>query len=103
MSGIPLTSMKILPGIEGPIGLPSAPGIQPAGAGFADMLGKFIGEVDGLGAESGMAKEMFLNGEQIDLHEVMIKAEEAGIAMDLLLEIRNKLVEAYQEVIRMPL
>lgn len=95
--------MKILPGLEGPVGLPQSPVTKPGDENFADMLGEFINSVEGLGAESQTAKEMFLNGEDIDLHEVMIKAEEAGIAMDLLLEIRNKLVEAYQEVIRMPL
>jgi flagellar hook-basal body complex protein FliE len=40
-------------------------------------------------------------GEPIDLHEVMISAEEASVAFDLMMEIRNKLLEAYQEIQRM--
>ena len=45
--------------------------------------------------------ERLVAGEQVDLHEVMISSEEAAIAFELMLEIRNKLVEAYQELQRM--
>jgi flagellar hook-basal body complex protein FliE len=37
----------------------------------------------------------------VDLHEVMISSAEAGVAFDLMMEIRNKLLEAYQEIQRM--
>lgn len=98
-----MSAMKILPGFESPMGIGQAPAVNPEGEDFAEMLGKFINSVEQLGVDAGAAKEVFLNGGDIDLHEVMIKAQEAGIATDLLLEIRNKLVEAYQQVIRMPL
>ena len=48
-------------------------------------------------------REREMAGEPIELHEVMIRAEQAGVATDLLLEIRNKLVTAYNEVLRMPM
>jgi flagellar hook-basal body complex protein FliE len=38
----------------------------------------------------------------VELHQVMIKAEEAGLATDLLLEIRNKLINAYNQLMNMP-
>ena len=41
-------------------------------------------------------------GQPIELHQVMIAAEKAGIALELLVETRNRLVEAYQELMRMP-
>ena len=85
---------------------PVAPGQSPAVApdeSFGDLLENFISSVDGLGAESEAAKDAFLNGEPVDLHQVMILSEESGIAFDLLLELRNKLVEAYQKMISMPL
>ena len=44
-----------------------------------------------------------MNGDPVELHQVMIKAEEAGVAMDLLLEIRNRLLNAYNDLIRMPI
>ncbi|MFQ5608137.1 MAG: flagellar hook-basal body complex protein FliE [Candidatus Zixiibacteriota bacterium] len=70
---------------------------------FADLLGEFVNSVGTLGDQAESATDTLLQGGDIDLHEVMIAGEEAGIAFDLLLEIRNRLVEAYQEVIRMPL
>lgn len=96
-------AIRPLPGAEltpsAPIGLP-----KPASEeSFGDLLGNFVESVNALGAESEVAKDAFLRGEPIDLHEVMIAGEEAGIAFDLLIEVRNKLVEAYQNLIRMPI
>jgi len=42
-----------------------------------------------------------LAGETTDVHDVMIATEEAGLAFNLMVEIRNKLVESYQELMRM--
>lgn len=47
------------------------------------------------------ATNAVLAGNEIDSHDVMIAAQEAGLAFDLMLEVRNKLVEAYQEIMRM--
>ncbi|MEK7774673.1 MAG: flagellar hook-basal body complex protein FliE [Candidatus Zixiibacteriota bacterium] len=69
---------------------------------FGDMLGNFMNNVNSAQLESSSAQDMLMNGDSVELHQVMIKAEEAGISMDLLLEIRNKLVNAYNEIIRMP-
>jgi flagellar hook-basal body complex protein FliE len=71
-------------------------------ASFGDLLGSFVNGVNAAQFDSARAQEMLVNGEPIELHQVMIKAEEAGISMDLLLEVRNKLVNAYNEIIRMP-
>jgi flagellar hook-basal body complex protein FliE len=59
---------------------------------FTDMLGELLNNVNG-----------FLSGEPVELHQIMIKAEQAGIATDLLLEIRNKLMNAYNDIMRMPI
>ena len=47
------------------------------------------------------ATNAVLVGNNVDSHDVMIAAQEAGLAFDLMLEVRNKLVEAYQEIMRM--
>ena len=62
-----------------------------------------IDQVNGLQQDAAQIQEAFMSGEPDELHQVMIKAQEAGIAMDLLLEIRNKLGDAYNELMRMPL
>lgn len=69
---------------------------------FGDLLGQFVGGVNKLHHESADIQQAFLDGEPVELHQVMVKAEEAGVATELLLEIRNKLVDAYSELMRMP-
>ena len=75
---------------------------EPEG-GFAATLGKFLGAVDELQKDSGRMQQALLNGEPVELHQVMIRAEEAGVAMDLLLEIRNRLVNGFDTIMKMPM
>jgi flagellar hook-basal body complex protein FliE len=81
------------------VSLPAAPD-QPK---FSDMVTDLMQSVNGLQNEAASIQQAYLAGEEVELHQMMIKAEEAGISMDLLLEIRNRLVDAYNEVMRMPL
>jgi flagellar hook-basal body complex protein FliE len=69
---------------------------------FGDLFANLIDSVNDVQMESVQIQDAFLNGEPVELHQIMIKAEEAGLAMDLLLEIRNRLVNAYNELLRMP-
>jgi len=71
--------------------------------GFAEQLGNLLKATNEAQFDSAAMQEAFLNGEPVELHQVMIKAEEAGLTMDLLLEIRNKLVSAYKRLTEMPL
>jgi flagellar hook-basal body complex protein FliE len=71
------------------------------GPSFADTLKDALQDVSDLQQESQDAISMFLRGEPIELHEVMAATEEAGIALDMLIEIRNKLTEAYRSVVQM--
>ena len=70
---------------------------------FSKVFNNLIDSVNDLQHEAGQAQQALMAGEPVELHQVMIKAEEAGLTMDLLLEIRNKLVRAYQEILRMPM
>jgi flagellar hook-basal body complex protein FliE len=70
---------------------------------FSQLFADLINGVNDLQHEAGAAQEALMAGEPVELHEVMIKAEQSGVAMDLLLEIRNKLISAYSEVMRMPM
>ena len=47
--------------------------------------------------------EGFINGEDIDIHQVMLASEEAKMSIELAVQIRNKIVEAYQEISKMQL
>ncbi len=72
------------------------------GEKFTDLLSNAINAVNDLHMDAADAQKALLSGDPVELHEVMIKAEEAGLATDLILEIRNKLVSAYNEIMRMP-
>lgn len=76
-------------------------GIADGGASFSDVLKDALGEVSQLQDQAQDAIGAFLRGDPVELHEVMAATEEAGIALELLIEIRNKLTEAYRSVINM--
>ena len=68
---------------------------------FGTYLKDAIDEVNSAQVQSTEATQKLLNGQEIELHDVMITAQKASITMQAALEIRNKAVEAYQEVMRM--
>ena len=70
---------------------------------FTELLGNLLNSVNDKHAESAEIQQALLDGENVELHQVMIKLEEAGLATDLFLEVRNKLLAAYSELMRMPL
>ncbi len=75
----------------------TAPKGEAAGAGFGDAL-DHLTEVQ---AESDRAIEKLIAGEQVDLHQVMLSVEKTDLAFRVALQLRNKLVQAYQEIMRM--
>ncbi len=84
--------------------LQDEPPVEQAPApSFGDMLSNAIGSVNDLQQQSTQMQQALLNGENVELHDVMIKAEQAGLSMDLLLEIRNRLVNGFNELMRMPI
>ena len=76
--------------------------VKDDGQSFADTLEKFVDEVNSLQTRMDESIEKMATGEIEDVHQVMIAVEQANTAMEFMLEIRNKIIEAYQEVMRMP-
>jgi len=68
---------------------------------FASMLQQGLAQVNALQAEADSAIWRLASGQADNLHEVMIAVERASIALELTIAIRNRLVEAYQEIMRM--
>lgn len=71
------------------------------GESFVDTLNKLIQDVSETHKESAKLVEDFIKGEPVELHEVMIAAEKAKTSFQLLLEIRNRFIDFYREVLRM--
>ena len=74
---------------------------QKKGESFGSVLKKAVEEVNSLQLQADKSIEMLTAGEINDVHEVMIAVGKANIAMELMLEIRNKITDAYQEIMRM--
>jgi flagellar hook-basal body complex protein FliE len=67
---------------------------------FSKVLDKSIGAVNDLQKNADLAVQQFVAG-KIDIHDVMVEVEKASVAMQLTVQLRNKVLEAYQEVMRM--
>ncbi len=68
---------------------------------FGEMLSAAISDVDGLQKVSAQKNIDLAAGRLEDVSEVMIAAEKASVALQLTVQVRNKVVEAYQEMMRM--
>ena len=80
-------------------GASAASGVQPAGGGkFMDALMQSLDEVNRLQSEADQSVQALYSGKTDNVAEVFTAVNKAGIAFDLLMEIRNKLVTAYQEI-----
>ncbi|HEX4666340.1 MAG TPA: flagellar hook-basal body complex protein FliE [Chthoniobacterales bacterium] len=92
-----------------PLGLSDAPlrlgKSQPAeatqSASFSNFIERAVQEVDGKMKAAGADQARVLSGETNNLHQAMISMQEASLAFSLMVEVRNKLVDSYQELMRM--
>jgi flagellar hook-basal body complex protein FliE len=83
-----------------PAGQTSASG-DPQQPGFGDALTSFLDAVDGSAGEANAAVGRMLSGTG-DVHEAMIALQHADVMVQLTVQVRNKLVQAYQDIMRMP-
>ncbi len=79
----------------------SPPVAAPAGDGFGAMLDQLVDTVATKQAAAGELTRRVLLGESGQLHQSVIAMQEASVAFGLMVEVRNKLVEAYQELMRL--
>ncbi len=97
----PIHALGIPPGIP-EIRTPSAPDrAGAAGSGFRQVLSDAVAQVEQYRqtAETGVGE--LLSGQREDIHNVALATQRAELAFELFLQTRNKVVQAYQEVMRM--
>lgn len=70
------------------------------GDDFAKTLMDVLKEVNDSQLKSRDMQNAFMTGQNVDISDVLIAAERAGLAMQLTMQVRNKLLEAYQEIAR---
>ncbi|ACM18862.1 flagellar hook-basal body complex protein FliE [Geotalea daltonii FRC-32] len=76
-------------------------GAAPAES-FSKYLGEMVGKVNDMQLSADKSIQSLATGEATGLHEVMLAVEKASISFQFLNQVRNKAVEAYQEIMRMP-
>lgn len=81
----------------------SAGSVQQIGSSFSNILSEALDYVNETEAESKAANEALLTGESDDIHTALIAAEKAEIAVSYAVEIRNRVVEAYNSIMDMQL
>ena len=74
---------------------------QTDGPSFGDTLKRALGEVSSAQDNAQDYVQRFVRGEPVELHQVMAAAEEAQISIEMLVELRNKLMDAYRSVVNM--
>ncbi|MFK2902146.1 flagellar hook-basal body complex protein FliE [Dyella jejuensis] len=73
------------------------------GPGFVQMLGSQVGELNGSLEQADQAARALVAGEDIPVHDVMIAMEHARLKLQLAVEVRNRIVDAYQNLTNMQL
>ena len=90
----------------GPVKLPGISTTQETGttqqAGFGKMFENIMSSVDAKESEAQAVTRDVLLGKIDQVHQSMIAMQEAGLAFSLMVQVRNKVVESYQELMRMP-
>jgi len=88
-------SQPVLPEIASPATAPRS------GGGFQDAFAAAIQAVESSGRLASHSVEQFLSGEGEELHTTLLATERAQLTFELFLQARNKVVSAYQEIMRM--
>ncbi|HEY8488577.1 MAG TPA: flagellar hook-basal body complex protein FliE [Thermaerobacter sp.] len=97
----------------GPLAAGDPAGIAPAGAGsseagggvgatFLQELARALERLEGVAGQADAMAQRLVTGQVEDLSQVMVASEKARLAIELAVQLRNKALEAYQEIMRMP-
>jgi flagellar hook-basal body complex protein FliE len=86
-----------------PLRQPDGSSVSKAKESFGDLLSATINEVNQKQLSGSQAEEKLQTGEAKHLHEVMIAVEQADISMRLLVQMRNRAQQAYEEIMRLQL
>ncbi|NLG19504.1 MAG: flagellar hook-basal body complex protein FliE [Fibrobacter sp.] len=76
---------------------------QKGGPSFKDTFQNFLSDVNAMQQKADQSIQKMAAGEITDVHQVMSSVEEANVAFNMMMEIRNKVMDAYQEIMRIRL
>lgn len=98
---LPIAPVTSVPGVTS-VGAPAAPKAEGVGApGFGESLSRLVNAVDSTSESANTAIDQMLDGSG-DVHTAMIALQRSELALQLTVQVRNKLVQAYQDIMKMP-
>ena len=86
--------------------IPAVPGSKlnqtgKTGTSFADFMNDALNQVNELQVESSKMTDSFISGETDNIHSVIMAGSKANLALEMTMQVRNKVMEAYKEVMNM--
>ena len=81
----------------------AAPSGNDGGNSFKNILNNAIGEVESTRSDAAKSVEQFLSGNGEDLHSTILATQRAELEFQMFMQVRNKVVSAYQEIMKMPM
>lgn len=101
VSGVLQEMRRLAAAAQGPAAT-AAGAAQPAAGGFASVLSQAVGQVNGLQNEaSNLATRVELGDKSVSLTQAMIAANKASVAFQATVQVRNRVVQAYQDIMNM--
>ncbi|HTR40576.1 MAG TPA: flagellar hook-basal body complex protein FliE [Pseudomonadales bacterium] len=95
-SPLPAMGIQMPEELTQPLGTP-----QSTGGSFSSMLSQMVDDVSTQQKASAQAVSALQSGQNVPLHQAVISMEEANVSFQLMVEVRNRLMDAYQEIMRM--
>ncbi|HUU28188.1 MAG TPA: flagellar hook-basal body complex protein FliE [archaeon] len=86
------------PGVPQVPAAETLPAEAPKEISFRESIRNFVHDVDGMQKDAGKKVQDFMAGEISDVHDVMVAVEKAETSFQLLMELRNKMLDAYKEI-----
>ena len=96
-----ITQFPSIAGLGGPEGPKKVPGSEKGAGSFAAALNSSLTEVNRMQQQADAAISALATGDKVSMHDAMIAMEQADVSFRLMMQVRNKIVEAYQEILRM--
>ena len=81
--------------------MPQIQGKEKSGTAFGDILKDAISTVNELQKQSDQEIQKFMTGESQDVHNAVMAMQKADLSFQMMMQVRNKIVQAYQEIMRM--
>lgn len=100
--GLKAPAATPLPGAtDGTLPQVVAPAQPASGDSFASMLGRMVSDINNQQLSATQSVNALQGGQNVPLHQAVISMEEASVSFQLMVEVRNRLLDAYQEIMRM--